>query len=62
MIKSSLVSTKSFLLKCKRVWSVLKKPTRKEFEMTTKVSALGILIIGLVGFIISIIMTYVFIW
>ena len=45
--------TKSFLLKCKRVWHILKKPSRKEFEQATKVSAIGIVVLGLLGFIIS---------
>jgi len=49
-------STKSFFLKCKRVWHVLKKPTKKEFETIAKVSALGILALGILGFLISIIM------
>ncbi len=35
---------------------VLKKPTKEEFTKVAKVSAVGILIIGLLGFIISIIM------
>ncbi len=52
--------TKSFALKCKRVWYVLKKPSRKEFEMTAKVSAFGILFLGLFGFIISVIMKSLF--
>ena len=47
---------KSFFVKCKRVWQVLKKPSRKEFETVAKVSAIGIGIIGLAGFLISIIM------
>ena len=47
---------KSFFFKSKRVWHVLKKPTKKEFLTITKVSAIGILIIGVGGFIISIIM------
>ncbi|MEK6915695.1 MAG: protein translocase SEC61 complex subunit gamma [Nanoarchaeota archaeon] len=47
---------KSFLAQCKRVWTVLKKPTRQEFNMISKISALGILAIGLVGFLIMIIM------
>ena len=51
-----LNSTKSFLVKCKRVWFVLKKPTKKEFEMTAKVSAVGIAILGVLGFVISIVM------
>jgi protein transport protein SEC61 subunit gamma and related proteins len=49
-------STKSFLLKCKRVWHILKKPSRKEFEQITKVSAAGIIILGIFGFLISIAM------
>jgi len=47
---------KSFAIKCKRVWSVLKKPSKKEFQMIAKVSAIGILILGVLGFFISIIM------
>jgi protein transport protein SEC61 subunit gamma and related proteins len=51
-----LEGTKSFLLKCKRVWQVLKKPTKKEFELTAKVSAIGIGILGLLGFLIALAM------
>jgi protein transport protein SEC61 subunit gamma-like protein len=47
---------KSFYEKCKRVWMVLKKPSREEFLKVAKVSAAGILIIGILGFLISIIM------
>jgi protein transport protein SEC61 subunit gamma-like protein len=46
----------SFIAKCKRVWMVLKKPTKDEFTKVAKVSAIGILIIGLMGFITSLIM------
>jgi protein transport protein SEC61 subunit gamma-like protein len=49
-------STKAFFVKCKRVWHVLKKPTRKEFETIAKVSAIGVVILGVVGFFISMIM------
>lgn len=48
-------SSKSFLIKCKRVWTALKKPSRKEFETIAKVSAIGIVLLGAVGFLISII-------
>ncbi len=54
-----LEKTKSFLLKCKRVWQVLKKPTKKEFQLTAKVSAIGIAILGLFGFIVSILMGFI---
>jgi protein transport protein SEC61 subunit gamma-like protein len=47
---------KSFYCKCIRVWHILKKPSRKEFEQIAKVSAIGIGIIGLIGFAISLIM------
>ena len=47
---------KSFLLKCKRVWHTLKKPTKEEFRQISKISAIGIGILGLLGFLISITM------
>jgi protein transport protein SEC61 subunit gamma and related proteins len=47
---------KPFLQKCRRVWHTLKKPTKEEFLQVTKVSAIGILIIGTFGFLISLIM------
>ena len=49
-------STKTFYAKCKRVWMVLKKPSKQEFEQIAKVSAIGIGILGVFGFLISIIM------
>lgn len=48
----------TFYHKCVRVWKTLKRPTKKEFEMTAKVSAIGILILGAIGFTISIIIGY----
>ena len=49
-------SIKNFIAKCRRVWSVLKKPTKEEFEKVAKVSAIGILILGLIGFLIALFM------
>ena len=46
---------KAFGKKCIRVWHVSKKPQKDEFLMVAKVSAIGILAIGLMGFIISLI-------
>ena len=51
---------KAFYDKSKRVWLVLKKPNRKEFEMVAKVSAIGILILGVLGFLVSIIIKLFF--
>ena len=49
----------SFLVQCKRVWQLLRKPSSQEFKAVSKVSAIGLGIIGLLGFLISIGMTYV---
>lgn len=51
-----MTKAKLFLQKCRRVWHTLKKPTKEEFLQVTKVSAIGILVIGAFGFIISLIM------
>ena len=47
---------KVFIAKSKRVWLILKKPTRREYEMIAKVSAIGIAAIGVLGFLIAIVM------
>jgi protein transport protein SEC61 subunit gamma and related proteins len=52
--------TKSFALKCKRVWFTLKKPSRKEFETVAKISAIGIVVLGAIGFLISTLMKTLF--
>ena len=54
-MKKALTSSRSFFLKCKRVWHALKKPSRPEFEMVAKISAVGIAVLGLLGFVISVI-------
>jgi len=48
--------TKSFLTKCRRVWQILKKPDMEQYKTTAKVAALGLLAIGLIGFLISMIL------
>jgi len=47
----------SFFVQCKRVWMALKKPTKKEFEQVVKVSAIGIVLLGVIGFLISMIVS-----
>jgi len=44
---------KNFIQECHRVLRVTKKPTSEEFKTIVKVTALGIAIIGLIGFFIS---------
>jgi protein transport protein SEC61 subunit gamma-like protein len=50
---------KSFIIQSKRVWQVLKKPTAEEFKAVAKISAIGILLIGAVGFIVSDLMKFI---
>ncbi len=47
--------TKKFYKESLRVLKVTKKPDAEEFKTIVKVSGLGIIIIGLIGFIIQII-------
>lgn len=49
----------SFLVQCKRVWLILKKPSSEEFKSISKVSAIGILILGALGFLVSDIIAFV---
>ena len=44
---------KRFGKECLRVLRITKKPTGEEFKTIVKVSGLGILIIGMIGFIIQ---------
>ena len=50
---------KSFVRKFIRVWHVLKKPDKEEYWTVAKVSAVGILVIGFIGFVISLIVRQV---
>jgi len=49
-----LLETKNFISKCIRVWKVTTKPSKLEFKTIAKASTVGILIIGLVGFLVAI--------
>jgi len=44
---------KEFFMKCVRVWAVMKKPTKEEIKATATAAGLGILLLGLIGFVIS---------
>ena len=46
---------KSFYRQCVRVFKITKKPTKEEYKAIMKVSGLGILLIGFIGFIIHVI-------
>lgn len=52
-INSWRYKLRSFIGECLRVLRVTKKPDAIEFKTIVKVSGLGILIIGLIGFIVQ---------
>ena len=54
---SKLFKLKMFFNECKRVLKVTKRPDSFEFKTIVKVSGLGMGIIGLIGFIVSMIKT-----
>ncbi|MBW2998044.1 protein translocase SEC61 complex subunit gamma [Candidatus Woesearchaeota archaeon] len=55
--KGFLRKAKSFIIECKRVLKITKKPNSTEFKTIVKISGLGILVIGLIGFAVQIIAT-----
>lgn len=42
----------------KRVWRLLKKPNKKEYMLIVKVSAIGLAIVGVIGFLIAVVMGF----
>ncbi|MBS3133778.1 protein translocase SEC61 complex subunit gamma [Candidatus Woesearchaeota archaeon] len=49
-----LEKLKLWFIEARRVLAITKKPNRQEFMTIVKVTSIGTLIIGLIGFIISI--------
>ncbi len=49
----------AYLAECKRVLQLTKKPNKTEFWMIVKVTGIGILVIGFVGFIVSMIKHFI---
>jgi protein transport protein SEC61 subunit gamma-like protein len=59
-VQEKLIRLKGFWHECIRVLKITKKPTNVEFKTIVKVSALGIAIIGLVGFIVFMLKQVIF--
>ncbi|MDD4878106.1 MAG: protein translocase SEC61 complex subunit gamma [Candidatus Nanoarchaeia archaeon] len=57
VIQEAIIKLKSFFVECVRVVRVTKKPDKQTFLTTVKVSAMGMAIIGAVGFLLSLIAT-----
>ncbi|MBT3395130.1 protein translocase SEC61 complex subunit gamma [archaeon] len=50
-----LSKLKRFIFQCKRVFKITKKPSNDEYKVIVKVTGIGILIIGAIGFLIHLI-------
>ncbi|ABO34460.1 protein translocase SEC61 complex, gamma subunit [Methanococcus maripaludis C5] len=58
-VNTTLNNLKDFLHQCRRVLMISRKPTRQEYITISKVTGLGICLLGFVGFIIHVPITYV---
>lgn len=59
-MKFNIISDlKTFFLSSKRIINISYKPSKQEFNKTIKILIIGILLIGLIGFAISIIVNLV---
>ncbi|ADG14009.1 protein translocase SEC61 complex, gamma subunit [Methanocaldococcus infernus ME] len=48
-----------FIEECKRIWLVLRKPTKEEFITVAKITGLGISLLGIIGYIIHVPISYI---
>ena len=53
--RSFIKKFKNFIKECRRVLKITKKPTGDEFKTIVKASGLGLLIIGAIGFVLTMI-------
>ena len=40
----------------KRVWILMKKPSKQEFKTTSKISSIGLGLVGIIGFLVATVM------
>ncbi len=52
-LKNSFVWLRNYMKECNRVLKITKKPTNEEFKTIAKASALGILLVGFIGFLVQ---------
>jgi protein transport protein SEC61 subunit gamma-like protein len=59
-IPGRMARLKAFIMECKRVLRITKKPDRQEFTTIVKISSIGMAIIGVIGFLIHFLKTILF--
>ncbi len=52
-MSKAIHKTRDFISSSKRLLRHAKLPTRRELSITTKMSALGVLVIGAIGYVLS---------
>ena len=50
---------RQFLLQCNRILHISSKPDKNEIRQSAKITGIGIVIIGVIGFIIFLIFTFI---
>lgn len=60
MVIAVFAKLRTFAGECKRVLTVTKKPTKVELMNIVKVSGIGIMLIGLIGFVLNMINRLIF--
>lgn len=55
-----LKKLKRFWIECKRVLRVTKKPDKQEFKLIVKISAIGMAVMGIIGFLIHFLKVVIF--
>jgi len=58
--QSPVQKLREFAMESRRVLRVTKKPDQQEFSTIVKISGLGIILIGLIGFLTTLVGTLVF--
>ncbi len=58
-LKETWVKLKSFIKESFRILKITKKPSKEEYKVIVKISGLGILLIGLIGFVITVTWTLI---
>lgn len=59
-LQEKWVKFKSFVIECRRVLRVTRKPTKEEYKTVVKASALGMAAIGALGFLIHLLRQLLF--
>ena len=58
-LKENWLKLKSFIKESARILKITKKPNKEEFKVIVKISGLGILLIGMIGFVITVTWTLI---